>query len=90
MPRLAAAVKRDLAVDGNRYELVALGIFELHNLMTGPRQFSPSAWLLRILFDRLILVTCDRKSCGPQLLLTGAADRDRLPFNTYRPVCHQL
>jgi pimeloyl-ACP methyl ester carboxylesterase len=44
---LATTVKRNLAIDHNRHELVALGVLELHDLMTAAGQLSPSTRLFR-------------------------------------------
>jgi hypothetical protein len=54
---LDSAVKRNLAIDDNRHELIALYIFELHHLMTAPRQLPPAAGLLGILLDGPVFVT---------------------------------
>jgi len=56
---LVRAVERNLAIDNNGYELIALYIFELHHLMTAPRQLPPAVRLLAILLDRLVFVTFD-------------------------------
>jgi hypothetical protein len=49
------AIHRNLAINGNRYESIALDILELNNLMPSSCELSPPAWFLRVLFDRGVL-----------------------------------
>ena len=75
---LYSTVKRNFAVHHNCHEIVIFCVLGLHNLMTTPRQLSPPAWLLRVLFNRLIFVPSDCERCGPQVLAVRVADRYRL------------
>jgi hypothetical protein len=90
VPLLAGSVIRGLAIDNNRYKFVTLHIFELHNLMTAPRQLPPAARLVRALFDRLIIVPSDGERCGSQVLPTRRADRYRHTIHTDRRTRLQL
>jgi hypothetical protein len=44
-----------LAIDYDRDESIALDILELNNLMPASCQLSPTAWFLRVQFDRGVL-----------------------------------
>jgi hypothetical protein len=58
---LASTVERDLAIDNNCREFIALGILELHHLMAAARKLAPSARLLRVLLDGLVFVPVNSK-----------------------------
>src|SRR5271166_3050934 len=89
-PLLASTVECDLAIDNDRHEPVALCVLELHDLTATPRQLPPSAGLLRVLFDCLVLVAVDTECGGFQKLPTCAADRCGYPAYVNRSAGHQL
>src|SRR5664280_2612425 len=87
-PFLARAVERDIDID--RHEFVALGVLELHDLMTAASQLSPSARFLRILLDGFIFVALNTECGGFQMLSTCSADRCGYPAHANRSTGHQL
>ena len=90
LPLHGITVERYLAVDSNCHEFVALGVLELHDLTTAPRQLSPPAWLFGVLFNGLVFVTLNPKRSGFQPLAARAADRRRVAFDGHRALRHQL
>ena len=75
-PLFAGAVKRNLAINDNCHELIALDVLELHHLMTAPRQLPPAAGLLGILLDRPVFVVSDsERAIYPYALATCSLDR---------------
>ncbi len=90
VPLFARSVIRDLAIDNSRYKFVMFRIFELHNLMTAPRQLPPAARLVRVLFDRLIVVPSDSERHGSQVLPTRRSDEYGLTIHTHSGARHQL
>src|SRR5664279_596330 len=67
-PFLASTVECDLAINNDCHEPVAFCVLELHDLTATPRQLPPSAGLLRVLFDCLVLLAVDTECGGFQKL----------------------
>ena len=82
LPLLGSTVIIDLAIYNNRHEPVALCVLELHDLMTAASQLSPSARLLRVLLDRLVMVALNTECGGFQMLSIALNGIFTLPLST--------
>ena len=90
MPLLACTVERDLAIDHDSHEFVALRVLDLDDLMTAAGQLSPSARLLGVLLDCLVCMPINSKCCDSQPLTTCSPDGYGLTVHAYGCTRHQL
>jgi hypothetical protein len=84
---LVPPVKRNLIVDHNRYELVALCLLELPDPTTLFREPASSARLFWILFDRLICMISEPERCCSQALATRPPNSYPCCSDTDRAAC---
>jgi hypothetical protein len=78
------------SINGNRYILSGCDIPELHDAVPFPRKFPPSAGLVWVLLDRLILLALHVEAHSLQALIAGPSDRNTSPLDESFSLTHDL